>query len=92
MKVTNTVDCCLIAIGSFYSLANVEQMLGIIILAIQLIWIITKLTVKIVNTIKNKEPIDNINNDVKEAIDILDNFKDSISKEVNKDVEFDEQK
>lgn len=51
------VDTFLLTVGSLYSLANIEHILGIIILVIQLVWIVAKLVIKIVNAIKHGEPI-----------------------------------
>lgn len=79
---TNTFDACLLSIGTVYSLANIEQILGVIILIIQLVWILAKLGVKIFNAIKEKTPekqieetIESTVDDIQEAIDFFGNGK-----------------
>ena len=75
-NVNRTVDSCLLAIGGAYSLANIETVLGIIILCIQLTWIVAKIVSKIYYRIKNKEyPIltdDEVNKFIEELNDIGD--------------------
>lgn len=73
----NAVDVCLLAVGTATGLANIEHILGIFILIIQLAWLITKLVVKIVNTIKHNENLDTLDNDVGSVIGKLDVFKDT---------------
>ena len=80
MSNTNdVVDGFLLAIGSAYSLANLEQTLGVVILIIQLIWLITKLAFKIYISIKTKELSTIINDDVFEVVDIIDDIVDTVN-------------
>lgn len=72
------VDSCLLIVGTATGLANIEHILGIIILVIQLAWLLTKLIVKIINTINNNESLDNLDDDVGSVIDQLDIFKDTL--------------
>lgn len=44
---TKTVDFLLMATGFTYGYANIEQILGIIILIIQIIWFLLKIIVKV---------------------------------------------
>ena len=73
------IDGCLLSIGSAYSLANIEHILGIIILIIQLLWIATKLTVKIVNAVKNKIPLELFDDDVGSVVGQINIFKDILN-------------
>ena len=68
------IDTVLLTIGSTYSLANIEHILGIIILVIQLAWIMCKLVVKIINTIKSKQPLETCDKDVGSVIDTIVDF------------------
>lgn len=72
------VDACLLAIGTATGLANIEHILGIIILAIQLAWLLTKLIVKIFNTIMHNESLDNLDDDVGSVIGQIGMFKDAL--------------
>lgn len=80
-KADTIVDTVLLSIGSLYSLANIEHILGIIILVIQLVWIVTKLTVKIVNAIKSKEDLSTFDPDVENVIGSLEDIRDSLTTE-----------
>lgn len=80
-KATDVVDYGLLAVGSWWSLANIEHILGIIILVIQLVWLLTKLIVKIVRTVKNNKPLNVHDNDVKAVIDIIEDVQDNINSE-----------
>lgn len=79
-KTTDIVDYGLLAVGSWWSLANIEHILGIIILVIQLVWLITKLIVKIIHTIKEKKALDVHDNDVNAVIDIISDMQDTLTK------------
>lgn len=70
----NAIDVCLITTGSVYSLANIESVLGIAILIIQLVWIVCKLTAKIINIIKTKK-YNELDETIKEAVDSLETAK-----------------
>lgn len=74
------IDVCMLSVGGIYSLANIEHILGIIILVIQLVWIFSKLVAKIINTIKRKENLDTLDADVGSVIGSLSDIKDSLSK------------
>lgn len=73
------IDTCLLTTGSIYSLANIEHILGIIILIIQLLWIMIKLVVKIVNTIKKKESLNLLDDDFSSAIGSLSDIMTSLN-------------
>lgn len=83
MKIHDTVDVCLLSIGSIYSLANIEQILGIIILFIQIAWLCVKIGCKIYNKITHKsseevtkEEIKNIDILVDKLVDEYSQFKE----------------
>lgn len=84
MKNTNIVDYMMILTGSIYSLANIEHILGIIILVIQLAWIIIKLGYKVYTKIKKGGDIAELEGDVKDTIDNLEDIKNSINTEDKK--------
>lgn len=73
------VDVCLLTVGTVTGLANIEHILGIIILVIQLAWLLTKLIVKIVNAIKNNESLDTLDDDVGSVVGQLEIFKDNLN-------------
>lgn len=84
------VDVCLLTVGTVTGLANIEHILGIIILIIQLAWLLTKLVVKIFYTIKHNESLDILNDDVGSVIGSLKDIKDTLnSMEVTKENEHD---
>lgn len=88
---TRVVDSCLLMVGTAYSLANIENILGVFILIIQATWITVKLIVKIVNAIKNKRLPKDIDNDVGSVINIVEDIKEAISeKDKNNEDEFTE--
>lgn len=69
---TNYIDTVLIAIGTIYSIANIKEVLGIIILLIQFIWIIVKLIDKIYRTVKSKKSLDEVDKDIENLTDFLE--------------------
>ena len=87
MKFEHIIDTCLLTVGSAYSLANIEQVLGVIILFIQLLWIIAKLWLKIYRNIRSRKDIDTIPNDIENTIDEIVDIKDALNSKVG---EFDE--
>lgn len=67
----------LIALASLIGLANMESILGIIILAFQLVIILYKFGVKIYNKIKKKE-YDSLLEDIEQATSELKQLQDEI--------------
>lgn len=84
-NVSRTVDGALIALGLTYSLQNIQSILGIIILAIQIIWLLTKFIIKVVSYIKEKRNINELDTDLQDVIDKITDVKDSLPKEDNND-------
>lgn len=74
MKFDKFIDIGLLSIGTTYSIANIEQVLGVIILFVQLIWLLTKIIIKVYNNIKNKKT----NIITKEECDSVDVVIDNI--------------
>lgn len=76
-KITNTIDYALLLLGTTWSLDNIESILGIIVLAIQILWLLAKFIVKLVqvaktSTIENvTENLDKLDSDVSEIIDSI---------------------
>ena len=70
------IDTCLLTVGSIYSLANLEEVLGIIILVIQLSWIITKFVLKILKTKNQKTEVEYIDQEVDTFVDNLKEIKE----------------
>ena len=85
LKSTAPIDYLLLAVGSVYSFANIEEVLGIIILAIQLTWIVSKLVFKIVEAIKNNKIPHDIGDDVKDTIDAIEDIRDALNPEEGDD-------
>ena len=72
MGKTTIIDTVLITIGTMYSIANIKEFLGIIILLIQFIWIIAKLIDKIYRTVKAKKSLDEVDKDIENLTDFLE--------------------
>lgn len=81
MRVEHTIDACMLTMGGIWSLANLEHILGIVLLVIQILWLSVKCIVKIYNNIKAKKN-PNVEN---EAKTIFENIKILINKIVNRE-------
>lgn len=77
-KTKNVIDWVLLTVGSTWSLANIEQALGIIILSIQLLWILIKGIVMITDKIKANQPLDELDDEINDIVSGLSNIKDVI--------------
>lgn len=84
-NISRVVDGALIALGLTYSLQNIQSILGIVILAIQIIWLLTKFITKVVSYIKEKRKIDELDTDFQDVVDKITDIKDSLPKEDNND-------
>lgn len=80
----NAIDVCLLTVGTATGLANIEHILGIIILVIQLVWLLTKLVFKIVKSVKHNENLDNLDDDVGSTISKIEMLREGL----NSDEEF----
>lgn len=86
MKTTSIVDGCLLSLGTIYSFANIEQILGILILVVQLVWLSFKVGCKIYSTIKNKKSLSSKDKDVEEIKELYEDLKEKLKPEEDKDV------
>lgn len=84
-NMSRIVDGALIALGLTYSLQNIESILGITILAIQIIWLLTKFITKVISYIKEKRNIEELDPDLQDVVDKITDIKDSLPKEDNND-------
>ena len=71
-NIKNAVDYSLIAVGSVISFANIETILGIVLLIIQISWLLTKLIYKIVITIKQKGNLDELDKEVTDITEVIE--------------------
>lgn len=83
-KISHIVDVSLLTIGLTYSLDNIKTTLGIIILAIQLIWIVVKLVYNAVKLFKGDITINEANDDV---IGSLSDIKHTLEQHTEKEEE-----
>ena len=80
------VDTTLLTVGTVYSLDNLDHILGIIIMVLNIVWLLTKLVVKVVNTIKSRGNLDELDDEVEGIVDILEeNLDKRNQEEVNED-------
>ena len=84
-NISRVVDGALIALGLTYSLQNIQSILGIIILAIQIIWLLTKFITKVISYIKEKRNIEELDPDLQDVVDKITDIKDNLPKEDNND-------
>ena len=85
-KVSEVVDGLLLATGSGYALANIQNALGITILVIQLAWITTKFVIKLVHKIKSKETdVTDLDEDVSNVIGSLEEISANLSETEKKE-------
>lgn len=88
-KITNTIDYALLVLGTTWSLDNIESILGIIVLAIQILWLLAKFIVKLVqvaktSTIENvTENLDKLDSDVSEIIDSINKVIEDTEGDLN---------
>lgn len=76
-NLSNALENISILIGFTISLETIESILGIIILAFQVIWVIVKCGIAIYKKVKQKK-YDEIDDEVKKGIDDLKNIHDTI--------------
>lgn len=80
-KVAPWIDTAMITIGISYSLDNIRTVLGITILALQLLWILFKLIIRLINAIKNPSNLDKSDTAFDDAIGSLTDIYDKLPKE-----------
>ena len=87
-KGNNIIDAILLTIGGGYSLANIQSTLGIVILVIQCLWLGTKLIIKIIDKIKNKNgSVDDLDDDIDDITGVLEDFINKQENQNNKNEE-----
>lgn len=89
MKDTNVFDYALIAVGTWYSVANIEQILGIVLFIIQIGWILIKLGYSIYTVIKENGDLNEVEDEVNDVKEFIENI---IEKEDEPNERSDEQK
>ena len=72
-------DTVLMATGTIFGIANIEHILGVILLIIQIAWLMTKLIVASYKSIKEGEPLDEHDEEVDEFIDTLNGIKNDLA-------------
>ena len=81
---TQTVDAFLLSISSAYSLATIENALSLLILIINSVWLCLKIIFKIVNTIKQKKHLTDVEDDVALLVETIEDVKEAIThKDIN---------
>lgn len=90
MKLETIIDTFLTTIGLTYGLAQIHDILGIVILVLNICWMISRLAYNIYIKAKNKD-FKGIEEDVNKTLDDLASIKDSIEQK-EKEKEDDERK
>ena len=83
MKPQSLIEDVLIACGISVSLMDIQQILSIILLVFNVLWILWKFGVRVYNHIKNKQ-YQEIGNDIEDAkneLETLTGDKDSVDKQ-----------
>lgn len=75
-NITNILEDVSIVFGVTIGLAQIQTILGIIVLSFQVLLIIYKCVVRIINHAKNKD-LNGIQNDLEETIDDLQKLSDN---------------
>ena len=73
-KYDTAVDGVFIALGTAWSLANIQTILGIIVLVLQIVWLLTKIIVKVEKKVKAGEDISVLDDEVDDVISIIDKY------------------
>lgn len=85
-QITNVIEDVLIASGIAISLADIQQVLSIIILVLDVVWILSKLGIKIYQRVKNKD-YESIADDIKDSKDELEDLSNGLSNTDVKQIE-----
>ena len=78
MKLETMIDTFLTTIGLTYGLAQIHEILGIVILVLNICWMMSRLAYNIYVKVKNKD-FKGIEEDVNKTLDDLSSIKDSIA-------------
>ena len=80
-RISKIVEPLLLTTGVAYGLNNIQTILGVVIMVLQLGWLLAKLVIKIIDTIKSRGKLDDIKPDLDEVIDKLDEIKEKYRRE-----------
>ena len=75
MKVDNAVDTVMLLTGSIYSIVNIQEVLGIVILILQAVWLLSKLVLSAVRYYKGEISSEDILEDLEDFKDEIDNIQ-----------------
>lgn len=73
-------DGVLLAAGSMWSLANLEETLGVVLLIIQITWLLIKFIDKLIYTIRNKDDLSSMDEQVSQIISLILSVMAKLSK------------
>lgn len=71
--VSNSIDCGLVTISTAWSIENIDNILGIILLIIQILWISSRCVISIYNRVKSKK-FTEIPKDLEETIEDIESL------------------
>lgn len=83
MKELNNLENVLSCLGITYGLVNIQEVLGIILLILNICLILSKAILKIVTALKNKK-YDKIDDIIEETIENINNLKEEEKNASNK--------
>ena len=83
MKIQSIIEDVMIATGITVSLVDIQQILSIILLVFNVVWILIKCGIKVYEKFKKKD-YKGIANDIKETTDELQTLSDSIKDDSEK--------
>lgn len=70
------IDAVFLTAGTTYGIANISDVLGIIVLSLQVVWLATKIIVKVVRHIKEGKELAEIDDEVDGLIDLITTKKE----------------
>ena len=83
MKIKSIIEDVLIGGGIAISLVDIQQLLSIILLVFNVLWLLTKFGIKIYERIKNKQ-YKEIAEDIKETTDELEDLSHKVDSDKSK--------
>jgi len=83
-KLANTIDTIFTSLGLSYGLMEIKEILGIVILVINILWILGRFGYAVYTKIKAKN-IEGLEEDVNKVVGELENIKDNLDKKEDKD-------
>lgn len=67
-----TIDTAFLLAGTTYGITNIQTILGIVVLSLQVLWLLTKIIVKIVRYIKSGKDLAVLDDEVNDVINLID--------------------